>query len=223
MAMSDPLWTRPRRAKGSLLPRLTGVAVVVLIAGGGAALVYSHASHRSQQPRLVSTTRPPASHGVSPAQVVTQHTVGLIDFGPYDDKDQAVNDPDDHPLMLVPDGTSMRFVRIPPSQLTAGTPQWTADQMADGTYVFIYIPTGRCLTAGPADAGLVLARCGQDRAQRWQPRAVAKAAGQAIAAYANAQTGGCITAPRRRPGPALLSPCGATHTRPQEIAFWWSL
>ncbi len=57
MVMSDPLWTRPRRAKGSLLPRLTGVAVVVLIAGGGAALVYSHthnAGHRAEAEKLAN-------------------------------------------------------------------------------------------------------------------------------------------------------------------------
>jgi hypothetical protein len=222
--MPDPLRTRPRRAKGSLLPRLTGVALVVVVAGGAAALAYSRNAHHTAPPHLVSKARNPAPRSGSglSTHVASQQTVGLVAFGPYDDKDQAMNDRDDHPLELVPTGTSVGFAPIPPADLSAGTPQWTVDQMDDGTDVFIYLPSGRCLSARHGGPGLVLAKCAVSLSQRWRPVSQAKAAGSTISGFRNAQTGGCITAPRR-PGPAFLSACGPAHTKPQEIAFWWSL
>src|SRR5712692_3339746 len=222
--MPDPLRTRPRRAKGSLLPRLTGVALVVVVAGGAAVVAYSRAAHHAAAPHLVSKTRSPgrgsgsglSTHGAS------QQTVGLIDFGPYDDKDPAVNDRDDHPLELLPVGTGVGFTRIPPADLSAGTPQWTVDEMGDGTDVFIYLPTGRCLSATPSGTRLVLAICAVSQRQRWRSVGQATAAGATISGFQNVKTGGCITAPRH-PGAAFLSSCGPAHTKPQEIAFWWSL
>lgn len=222
--MPDPLRTRPRRAKGSLLPRLTGVALVVVVAGGAAVAAYSRAAHHSAPPHVVAKSHSPGTgsgSGLS-THVASQQTVGLIAFGPYDDRDQAVNDRDDHPLELTPAGNRVRFTRIPAADLAAGTPQWTVDQMTDGMDVFLYLPTGRCLSASRDGARLVLAKCASSPRQRWQPVSQATAAGTTISAFRNAQTGGCITAPRRA-GPAFLSSCGRVHTKSQEIAFWWSL
>jgi hypothetical protein len=220
--MPDPLRARPRRAKGSLLPRLTGVALVVVVAGGAAVLAYSRAAHHTSASRLVSKTRTRGQGSGLSTHVASQQTVGLIDFGPYDDRDVAVNDRDDHPLELLPVGTGVGFARIPPADLSAGTPLWTVDQMGDGTDVFIYIPTGRCLSAAPGGARIVLARCAVSPSQRWRTVGQATAAGATISGFRNAATGRCITAPRR-PGPARLSSCGPAHTKSQEIAFWWSL
>ena len=221
--MPDPLRARPRRAKGSLLPRLTGVALVVVVAVGAAVLAYSRAPHHSAPTRLVAKTRGQGRGSGLSTHVASQQTVGLIDFGPYDDKDPAMNDRDDHPLELLPVGDGVGFTRIPPADLSAGTPQWTVDQMGDGTDVFIYIPTGRCLGAAPGGARLVLAICAVSPSQRWRSVGQATAAGATISGFRNAATGRCITAPRRRPGPARLSACGPAHTKSQEIAFWWSL
>ena len=46
------------------------------------------------------------------------------------------------------------------------TADWTADQMAGGTYIFIYLPNGQCL--GPSRAKTVsLQRCNLQAGQRW--------------------------------------------------------
>jgi hypothetical protein len=226
--MPGSLSMRSRRAEGSWVPRLLGVSVIGVVAVG--VLIYlgvsSHQHAPSRKPRVASR------HPNLSARVVAQQTVGLINFGPYDDHDGITNDRDDHPLMLQPaQGNLLRFAPIPPSALASGPPQWTADQMADGTEIFIYNPTGKCLagTSGAKEAELV--RCTAVRNQRWRPVHQAVYAGQAFAAYANAQTGDCLAAPVQptkqdapaQPGPATLATCGPARTKSQEIALWWSL
>jgi len=90
--------------------------------------------------------------------------------------------------------------------------------MADGTDIFIYIPTGQCLTAA-RNGSLELAHCDLGLSQRWRPRHLTTVAGQPIAQFATAG-GNCLTAGSHA-GPARLAPCGPAHTKPQEIAFWW--
>jgi hypothetical protein len=205
----------PHRAEGSRTPRLAGVAVGVVIAGGilGVYLSTAHAQHQVGPDRH----RNPVLSG----KVVADQTVGVIDFGPDDNGDAARNDPGDHPLMLVGQGTSVDFAAIPDSELSSGTPDWTADQMSGGTEIFIYVPTGKCLSPLGTQR-LQLTHCDLGLAQRWQQLNQEMVLGQAIAQYANAQTGACLTAPPREPGPARLAPCGKARTRTQEIAFWWS-
>ncbi len=223
---------RPHRAQGSWAPRLAGFAVVVVLAGGalGVYLGTSHAAH--------PVTRAHHHHRSAPAKVVSVQTVGVIDFGPDDDGDPWQHDPDDHPLMLLEKGQVVQFVPIPPKEISNGTPEWTANQMTDGSEIFIYVPTGQCLSAaargaargaasrtggGTAGSGaeLKLSQCDLGRAQRWHQLNSRVVLGQAIAQYANAQTGECLTA-MPHPGPARLTRCGKARTRAQEIAFWWS-
>jgi hypothetical protein len=208
--MPGPHALPSHRTKGSRAPRLAGVAVVVILAGGivGIYLGSAHAQH----PVTPKHPRPSA-------KVVSVQTVGVIDFGPDDDGDAWQNDPDDHPLMLLKKGTALDFVDIPREDLSAGTPEWTADQLSDGTEIFIDVTTDKCLS--PAGDGLELTRCDLGTAQRWRPLNAEVVLGQAIAQYANAKTGQCLTAPRK-PGRARLAPCGKARTRTQEIAFWWS-
>ncbi len=214
--MPDSLRTRPRRTRGSLAPRLIGIGAVAVIAAGALALAYARSARHAAPPHGPGARHPRAALS---AKVARQQPVGLIDFGPYDDSDAWQDDPDDHPLMLVPGGRGMMFAGIPPSELNSGVPQWTADVMADGTDVFVYTPTGQCLTA--IGSGLGLRRCAPVLGQRWRPVHPAIAWGQAFSAFASAANGHCLTAPRR-PGPARLARCGPARTRSQEIAFWWS-
>src|SRR5712692_2087463 len=137
----------PRRTRGSAVPRLIGMGIVILLAGGGLALYLG--SQQQQQP-----SRPVHHNLTLPAKVLKVQTIGLIDYGPDDDGDQSNHDPDDHPLMLKQVGGKLEFVQIPASELAAGVPLWTADQMADGGEIFIYIPNGRCLTAAGGGSGL---------------------------------------------------------------------
>jgi hypothetical protein len=212
---------RPYRAKGSSIPRLAGVGVVLLLAVGG--LVAYLASTRHSQ----AGGPTPHEHTPLSSRVLKVQNVGIVDFGPADDGDSFVGTQDDHPLMLLWQAGRARFVVIPPSALAAptsggaGVPAWTDNQMADGSHIFIYTATGLCLSAGRNPTAVRLARCDLSPAQRWRPIDGSDALGQAFAKYANAMTGGCLTAPATNAGPARLTQCGPARMPNQEIAFWW--
>jgi hypothetical protein len=210
--MPGPLSARPHRTEGSWIPRLAGVGVIVVLAAGG--LIGYLATARHAPP-------PRHRHAVLSSKVLKVQTVGIIDFGPDDDRDAFAHDADDHPLMLRPTRAGISFAAIPAAELAAGVPVWTADQMADGSEIFIYTPTGQCLTA--RHAGLLrLSHCDLSLSQRWRPLDEATSLAQTFAKYASAQTGRCLTAPQKVPGPATLARCGAARLRTQEIAFWWN-
>lgn len=220
--MPGPRRARPRRASGSWIPRLAGVAVAAVVAVGGL-VAY-----------LMTTHQPPAHHGIRPghrhavlsSRVVKAQAAGIVDFGPLNDGDQFRTDDDDHPLSLQPSGSGPVFVAIPHSEIRAGVPVWTVDLMADGSDIFIYSATGQCLTAVKGQAGapgrLALAHCDLGLSQRWQPQASQVALGQAFARYASRLTGRCLTAPAGHPGPATLQPCGNPIPKTQQISFWWN-
>jgi hypothetical protein len=51
--------------------------------------------------------------------------------------------------------------------------QWTADQMQGGTYIFIYLDGGECLTSPPPPASAaVLESCNLQASQRWVRQAL---------------------------------------------------
>jgi|GEM_PF-792436 len=213
---------RPHRAKGSWIPRLAGVGVVVVLTAGGVGFYLS-----SQHPAPAPARK---QHAALSSKVVKAQTVGIVDFGPDDDKDAFNHDPDDHPLMLRPTSAGLDFVVISTFELASGTPLWTANQMADGSEIFIYTPTGRCLAAARGSRSVTLTRCNLGLSQRWRPLHATVTLGQAIAAYANELTGDCLTAPPppasdhgpASPGPATMAACGPARDKTQEIAFWWS-
>lgn len=201
----------PLRTRGSWIPRAVGMGAIVLLAGGGLG-IYLGTQHQ-----------PTASHPIAAplsVKVLRVQTIGLINFGPYDDEDQAANDTDDHPLMLRVTRQGLEFVPIPRSELTAGVPLWTADQMADGTEIFIYIPTGRCMTEVGQGTGLELTHCDLAAHQRWRAIHPTTVLGQPISQFASA-AGTCLTA-GPRPGPARLTTCGGARAKSQEMALWWS-
>lgn len=211
--MPGPLSARPHRTRGSWVPRLAGVGVIVVLAAGGLTVYLASAPHTAVRPRH--------RHAVLSSKVLKVQTVGIIDFGPDDDRDPFEHDADDHPLMLHPTREGLSFVTIPDTELAAGVPVWTADQMVDGSEIFIYTATGQCLTAHRAD-GLRLSHCDLSLSQRWRPLDAAVSLGQTFAKYASAQTGRCLTAPEKKPGSAMLEKCGPARLKTQEIAFWWN-
>jgi len=210
--MPGPLSARPHRTKGSWVPRLAGVGVIVVLAAGGLIAYLATADHAAPPHRH--------HHAVLSSKVLKVQTVGIIDFGPDDDHDPFAHDADDHPLMLRPTRAGITFEAIPASVLASGVPVWTADQMADGSEIFIYTPTGQCLTAH--HGGLRLSHCDLSLSQRWRPLDEATSLGQTFAKYASAQTGRCLTAPAKDPGLATLADCGPARLKTQEIAFWWN-
>jgi hypothetical protein len=137
-------------------------------------------------------------------------SVGIIDVGPAK-----------HPLKLLPTNRGVSWVAIAKSEIRAGVPAWTDNQLADGTDVFIYTATGQCLSAGKDPAQVRLAHCDLTTDQRWRPIDSGMVHGQPYAEYANVQTGGCLTAPGG-PGPATLAGCGKPKLPTQEITFWWN-
>jgi hypothetical protein len=213
---------RPYRTKGSSVPRIAGVGAVAVLALAGLViyLATTHDHHQRGSSRK--------GHTVQSARVLKAQNVGIVNFGPADDGDAFVGSKEDHPLMLLPQASRVRFVAIPASWLAApasgggGAPAWTDNEMADGTNIFIYTATGRCLSAGVAAGSVRLSRCDLSLAQRWKPLDAADALGQSFAKYANAKTGLCLTAPRKNPGPAKLAKCGRPNDKTQEIAFWWT-
>lgn len=212
----------PRRTRGSWTPRIAGIILVVLLAGGLALRL-----SRAGKPAASASPQTRHHHRVSkPDQVASVQSVGLINFGPYDDHDNWRNDPDDHPLMLLAGQSGLVFARIPQSKLTNGAPAWTVNEMADGSYIFIDITTGRCLTedTGPR---LALAHCDLSPRQRWRPVNEFVLYGQAVAQYYNDSDGKCVTAGKHPDhgsagASATLTDCGPPRTKSQEIAFWWS-
>lgn len=208
----------PHRTKGSWTPRLAGLGVIVVLAGA-VLTVYLASAHR-QAP---GGHGPAAHHSPLAAKVASVETVGLIDFGPYDDDDAWQNDTDDHPMMLLASGASVEFTRVPASEIASGTPEWTVNQMNAGGDIFIYVPTNQCLTAA-GSTGLSLSHCDLALDQRWHPLNSDVLLTEPIMQYSNVQTGGCLTA-GRGPGPATLTTCarpGSKRFKRQEIALWWS-
>jgi hypothetical protein len=172
-----------------------------------------------------------AHHGVQPkhhrrtvlsSKVIKKEAVGIINFGPDNDRDAFRGDKDDHPLMLQPGRGGLEFIRIPAAELTAGVPVWTADHMSDGSYIFIFTATGQCLSASAHSDKVALAHCDLGLGQGWRPVDAATAFGQAYAKYASARSGLCLTAPDAHPGQATLRKCGSVKRKAQEITFWWN-
>ena len=221
--MPGPHAAPSHRTKGSWTPRLAGIGVIVVLAGGVLA-VYLGTAH-GQGPAAPAHHRPPPLA----AKVASVQTVGLVDFGVYDDGDGTSwqNDADDHPMMLLNKGGTISFVPISAAEIVSGTPQWTADQLTDGGDIFIYVPTNQCLTAA-SNGSLSLTHCDLATNQRWRTAVSAVVLTEPITQFANVSTGRCLTAPRS-PGPALMTACANSRPKPhskqfkaQEIAFWWS-
>jgi hypothetical protein len=157
-----------------------------------------------------------------PTRVVSFQTVGLVvgSTQPGASAGQL--------SQLVGDHGAPTFSPLGQTQLAQGSPQWTADLMAGNTYIFIYLPTGQCLSAtGPAKRLTVALRhCDLDANQRWRRMDQAvKSQAHDFYQYANVADGDCLTQHGEPLGPAIgatLAPCSPSAPVSQLIAFWWS-
>lgn len=198
------------RASGSWLPRLTGLAVVVLLAAA-AVTAYLVAFHPVGKRR----TSP------LPTRVVSYQTVGLV----VADTRSGTTD---QLLQLMGERGAVQFSPVAQAQQAEGSPQWTADLMAGGTYIFIYLPTGQCLSAvGSArEPRLALRHCDLGGAQRWRrTRTAVLVQAHDFYQYANLGDGSCVTQAGTLPGQifgASLSACSSPQAADQLVAFWWS-
>jgi hypothetical protein len=203
--------TAGTRARGSWLPRLAGIGVVVVLAAGGVTgylVALRPATHHHQAPL--------------PTKVQSFQSVGLVAA------DALAGSSSGQLLELLGPGGSPQFSPLAPAQQQAGSPQWTADLMEGNSYIFIFLSTGDCLTAGgsPGQPELTLQHCNLSAAQRWRrTRATAESQGHDFYQYASLSDGNCLTEAGELSGQvygAALESCLAPAPPDQLIAFWWS-
>jgi hypothetical protein len=186
--------------------------VAGIVVAAGAVTAYVVAFHPAT-PRHI----PPL-----PRNVVSTQTVGLV---------TAATQPGttgSQLLQLRTKDGGLDFSPVAQAQQAEGSPQWTADLMGGSTYIFIYLPTGQCLSAAgsatrPKPA---LLHCNLSGAQRWRrARAAMMTDGHAFYQYSNLRDGDCLTQTGGQPVPifgASLSACAARQPADQLVAFWWS-
>ncbi len=195
-----------QRARGSRLSRLIGISVILVLAAGGATAYHV-------------TVHPLRGHPAAPlpTKVISNQTIGLVAQDSQPGSSQL--------LQLRGPGGVPQFSLVTAVEQQAGSGQWTADQMGDNSYIFIFLPAGTCLTAaGPTT--LALRHCDLQSNQRWRRGGRATLAqGHDFYQYASLGNGSCLTETGPLPGPvwgASLSPCSPSAPTNQLIAFWWA-
>jgi hypothetical protein len=192
------------RVRGSWAARLTGTAFAVLLAGVGVAVYL-----------IVGGAHDDNSASVLPTRVLGTQAIGLADSA----RAQASGaSPATETLLTSRSGLSFQAS----GQVAA---DWTADQMAGGTYIFIYLPNGLCL--GPSRANAVsLQKCNLQADQRWiREHPVLGAGGLDYWQLRNLAADRCLTAvsvPGRTPATESaprLERCQASPGSSQLIAF----
>jgi hypothetical protein len=187
------------RVRGSWAARLTGAAFAILLAAVGAAVYL-----------VVGGEHADNSASELPTRVLATQAIGLAD--------SASGSSGVDTLVTAPSGLAFSGAE------SAGA-NWTADQMAGGTYIFIYLQDGLCL--GPSRAASVsLQRCSLQAGQRWV-RQHSEVGGNGLEYWQlrNLADGRCLTAvsaagPGGSTGTAArLEPCRASPGASQLIAF----
>lgn len=201
---------RPR-SRGSWLPTLAGLGAIVVLASAGAA-AYVLAFHPAKPEHVVAL----------PSKVVNFQSVGLVGEPAQSGSGSAKL------VQLLGSRSGPTFSPVQPSEQIAGLPQWTADLMQGGTYIFIYLPTGQCLAStGPAGrTALEVQRCDLRLQQRWRRlgNGVVQG-GHDFYQFANAASGKCLTqvsVSASEPGGAGLAACDPAKPVSQLLAFWWT-
>ena len=189
------------RVRGSWAARLIGVGLAIVLAAVGVTLYLVYGNQ--------------ASHATLPTRVLSTQAIGLVNPGPPPQAGASAA-----PQAFLASRSDLSFV-------PAGPPaaDWTADQMAGGTYIFIYLPNGRSLASSQASA-VSLARCNLAAAgQRWVRQRLASQGGVDYWQLRNLSNGRCLTAPAgsgaAQPGPstARLERCQASPGWIQLVAF----
>ena len=185
------------RVRGSWAARLIGIGLAILLAGIGATLYLIYGNQASPAATL-------------PTRVLGTQAIGLVNPGPPPQAGASAA-----PQAFLASRSDLSFV-------PAGPPaaDWTADQLAGGTYIFIYLPNGRCLASSRASA-VTLARCDLGAAgQRWVRQRLASQGGVDYWQLRNLSNGRCLTA-AAQPGrsTARLERCQASPGWIQLVAF----
>jgi hypothetical protein len=186
------------RVRGSWAARLTGAGFAVLLAAVGAAVYL-----------VVGGTHADNSASVLPTRVLGTQAIGLAS-SPSASGNSGVD-------TLASASSGLSF-----SGAGSTGASWTADQMAGGTYIFIYLQDGLCL--GPSRAASVsLQRCSLEADQRWvRQRPVLGSNGLEYWQLRNLSDGRCLTAPGTggtAGSGARLEHCQASPGASQLIAF----
>jgi hypothetical protein len=190
------------------VPILTGLGAIVVLAGAGTA-AYLVAFHPAK----------PVHPASLPQRVLGFQTVGLIGQVPSSASASGL-------VQLLSPRAAPAFNPVPQSEAVSGTPEWTADQMAGGTYIFIYLPTGQCLASkGPAGRpALGLRHCDLTSVdQRWQRLGTAViSSGHDFYEFENFGSSKCISQVSATADHAGLGPCDPAKPTSELLAFWWS-
>jgi hypothetical protein len=197
------------RARGSTLARLAGIGLIVVLAAGGVAayLVTFHPLGAGSGPTL-------------PTRVVSYQTVGMV-------AQNAQPGSSGQLMQLLGGRDGVQFSPVSQAEQQSGTGRWTADLMAGGSYIFIFVGSDNCLgvTGTGGQARLVVQHCDLQANQRWRRLGASTVAqGHNFYPYANMADRSCITEGTELPGPvwaAGLSACTRASTD-QLLAFWWS-
>jgi hypothetical protein len=187
------------RVRGSWAARLTGVSVAIVLAAAGLAAY------------LILGARDRNSASELPTRVLGTQAIGLVaSLAPPAGSSVAAE-------ALVASASGLRFTAA--AQTGAN---WTADQMAGGTYIFIYLPDGLCLGAS-RPAAVALQRCDLQAGQRWLRQSpVVGGSGVDYWQLRNLANSRCLTVPSaagQGAAAALLERCQASPGAHQLIAF----
>lgn len=141
--------------RGSLALRVGGTALVIVTAAAvTSVLLLAHSGVQARKDSGAKLSR----------KVTSALTVGLYNPGPTTPQHQR-------PLRQMLDSQSGLLTFT--AALDPGTQQalerWTADKMSDDSYIYIFVPSGKCLTASAHDLTAVfLAKCDLGVTQRWR-------------------------------------------------------
>jgi hypothetical protein len=208
--MPRPHANGARRTRGSWTPRIIGIGAVVLVAIFGAiAYLVASPAIASRHPEHLST------------RVLSVQTVGIVGQVPAGASGNSLR------LLTITDG-GIQFGPMPPAELEQGNPQWTADTMVGGTYIFIYAPSGKCLAStGQRQPVLTLKRCDLGPQQRWQrAKHTTQSAAHEYGQYRNLGSGRCLSTGAalddQADDSAALASCGSPAPARQLASFWWA-
>jgi hypothetical protein len=190
------------RVRGSWAARLIGIGLAIVLAGAGIAAYLTFGNKPSHSPGL-------------PTRVLSQQAVGLVSPGP---PARAGASPAPEAFLVARSDLSF----------TAAAGQagadWTADQMAGGTYIFIYLPNGQCLASARKSA-VTLTRCNLEASQRWIRQHLVSEGGLEYGELRNLSSSRCLTAVggSAAAAPAQSAPrldrCQASPDWTQLVAF----
>lgn len=192
--------------RGSRAARLTGAGLAVLLAAAGVTAY------------LVIDGAGKSADASLPTRVLSTQAIGLVSPGPAGTTSASAANTGAGAAggTLVASGAGLTF-----STTDQSDAEWTADQMAGGTYIFIYLANSALCLASPASPGpAVLERCDLAANQRWTREGLIVGTGGVdywqLRSLADSQ---CLTAGSLSGEAARLEPCQPTATWSQLVTF----